>query len=229
MAAALISWVAWAGLLDGTGPKAAAAPDRPAGAGVAPPRSFPGFPRFTGVASAVVGRVTDTGAGISWAKLGTPWTLETFAAGGDFNNNLYVITDKFTGPGGKAAAWTANVLSGVLGPDSKAHYSGPGSLRGATAAFVRNVIMPKQYFPGSVRKNFVSRAIVISGRHAWMVGFTVSYHVPGLKATMDTDVAVLVDTGLGPSPAVFAMSVPNDVNRLLPDITTELRSLRVSG
>ena len=51
----------------------------------------------------------------------------------------------------------------------------------------------------------------------------------GVRATQDTDVAVLVDTGTGPSPAVFVVSVPSDVNDLLPDITVELRSLKVSG
>lgn len=229
MAAAMISGVAWAGLLnDGGEPRPAAARALPATAGMPPSRSVAAFPQFAGTPSAVAGRVTDTGAGISWAKLGKPWNLETLKSGGDFNNNLYVITDKFTFPGGKAANWTANVLSGVLRPDAKAHYTGPASLHAATTAFVGNVIMQKQYFPGSIRRNFVSRPIAISGHRAWMLGFTVSYHVPGVKATKDTDVAVLVDTGLGP-PAVFAVSVPNDVNSLLPDITTELRSLRVSG
>jgi hypothetical protein len=49
-----------------------------------------------------------------------------------------------------------------------------------------------------------------------------------VRVTSDTDVLAVIDTGsAAPPPAVFAVSVPNDAKQLLPDITTELRSLRV--
>ena len=187
------------------------------------------MPDYPGTPSALVGRVTDSDAGISWAKFGKPWILEPPKTGGDFNNNLYVISDRFNDANGKPDTWSANVLSGVLGPDSKANYTGPGSLQQAANAFVSNVIVPKEYFPGSTRQDFTSHALKISGRQAWLLGFKVNYRVRGVRATQDTDVAVLVDTGTEPSPAIFVVSVPNDVTGLLPDITAELRSLQVSG
>ena len=188
-----------------------------------------GFPEFPGAPSAVTGRVTDSDAGVSWDRLGDPWTLEPQKTGGDFNNNLFFITDRYTGTNGETGTWSANVLSGVLGPDSKASYAGPRSLKEAANAFITNVIMAKEYFPGSTRQDFTSHSLTVSGRRAWLLGFRVNYRVKGVRATQDTDVAVLVDTGTGPSPAVFVVSVPNDVNDLLPDITAELRSLQVSG
>lgn len=191
--------------------------------------SSSGLPDFPGAPPAVTGRVTDSDAGISWARLGKPWLLEPQKTGGDFNNNLYVVADRFSDPGGQPDTWSANVLSGVLRPDSKASYTGPGSLQEATNAFVSNVIMPKEYFPGSIRHDFTSHALTVSGQQAWLLGFKVNYRVKGVRATADTDVAILVDTGTGASPAVLVVSVPNDVNGLLPDITAELRSLQVIG
>ncbi|HUK71301.1 MAG TPA: hypothetical protein VLW50_21455 [Streptosporangiaceae bacterium] len=178
--------------------------------------------------------MTDSDAGISWAKLGKPWILAPWIltppkTGGDFNNNLYVISDRFKDANGKPDTWSADVLSGVLGPDSRADYAGPGSLQRATNAFVSNVMMPKEYFPGSTMHVLGSHAVRIGGRPAWLLSFKVNYHVRGVRATEDTDVAVLVDTDTAPSPAIFVVSIPNDVAGLLPDITAELRSLQVSG
>ena len=149
-------------LIRKNSPVAAGAPNRSGGSAM-PQASSGSLPDFPGAPSAVTGRVTDSDAGISWARLGKPWTLLPPKTGGDFNNNLYVITDRFTDTNGSADTWSANVLSGVLGPDSKANYAGPGSLQEATDAFVTNIIVPKQYFPGSTREDFTSHPLTVSG------------------------------------------------------------------
>jgi len=99
-------------------------------------------------------------------------------------------------------------------------------LPGAAASFVNNVI-PKEYFAGSTAVPQASHAATVDGHPGWLIQFAVRYHLQGVKASQDTDVVLVVDTGKGNSPAVFVAAVPNDASHLLPDITAELQSLRI--
>lgn len=173
----------------------------------------------------MTGRVTDGKAALSWAKFGKPWALAS-PKGGDFSKSLTLVTAKFTYQG-KPAQWAATVASGVVGSDAEFRYSGPVTLPAAAQSYINNVI-PKEYFPGSFPTVQRSHQVTVGGHPGWMVQFAVNYHLQGLDATKDTDVVVVVDTGKS-VPSVFVVAIPNDANNLLPDITAELNSLRVSG
>jgi hypothetical protein len=201
--------------------KSGQSPSAPS-AGRSPTSAFPVFP---GKASPVTGRVTDAKAGLSWSRLGKPWVLDSKVAV-DIDKGMKSITSTFKSQG-KKVSWAAVVASGVVGPDAKFHYGGPATLEGAALGYVNNVL-PKDYVSDSSPALESSHRVTVSGRPGWLMQLAIRYHVPGLDATEDTDVVVVVDTGRS-VPSVFVLAIPNDANNLLPDITAELNSLRVGS
>ncbi|HLX47307.1 MAG TPA: hypothetical protein VKS82_03135 [Streptosporangiaceae bacterium] len=193
------------------------------GDGVLLPKSL----TFSGSPSPVTGRTSADG--LSWDKLGGPWTPvpTSLFAQGDFAAGQQVISDKFT-QNGKTADWTADVLAGRPGSDVGVSYTGPSQLRQYAVGVVDNVILAKEYPAGTSAPGIASQSVTIGGRPGWLIGFTPHFSVAGVKATHDTDVVVVVDTGHAAVPSVFFMSIPSDVSSLLPNITAELHSLQVS-
>jgi hypothetical protein len=211
-------------------------PSRPAAAGPAGHPSAPaassapargGPEQAVSPASQVTGTVTDTAARLSWPKLGGSWTLQPQHPGRDFTQFMALTTATFTYQG-KPTPWAATVASGVLGPDAKVGYTGPASLPQAATAFINNVVIPKEYFPGSTLAVDSRKSLTVSGKPAYLVRFTVSYKYAGLSSTQDSDVIVLVAAGSGP-PSVFQVGIPDNTGTLIADLTLELNSLRVTG
>ncbi len=124
---------------------------------------------------------------------------------------------------GKPTQWAAAVASGVLRADANFSYTGLASLPQAAPAFVRNVVTPKEYFPGATLAMLSKNSFTVAGSPAYMIRFTVSYKYAGLNSTQDSDLIVLVATGSGP-PSVFQVGILNDMGNL----TQELNSLRVT-
>ncbi|HEY2576709.1 MAG TPA: hypothetical protein VGI74_10425 [Streptosporangiaceae bacterium] len=183
---------------------------------------------FSGSPSAVTGRASADG--LSWDKLGGPWTPvpSSLFAQGDFAAGQQVISDKFT-QNGKASDWTADVLAGRPGSDVGVSYTGPSQLKQYAAGVVDNVLLAKEYPAGTSAPGIASQSVTVSGRPGWLIGFTPHFSVTGVKATHDTDVVVVVDTGQAAVPSVFFMSIPDDVSSLLPNVTAELHSLQAGS
>jgi hypothetical protein len=223
-----------AGLLLSGGSKKAAASGSTGGKGGSAGASAGGsaIPAplvFAGTPTAVTGRLSDPTSGLSWAKLGSPWTPLPSAvlSVGDWKAGQQLVTDTFKITGGRTSNWTASIDAGVPGSDVQVPYKGPSTLKQYAVGVVNNVILTKEYPPGTAAAGNVSQPLTVSGHPGWIVNFNAHFKQAGVKATQDTDVVVVVDTGKAPRPSVFFISVPNDANQLLPDITAELRSLRV--
>jgi hypothetical protein len=205
-------------------PGVSAALGRPSASASGPAQAGP--EQAVSPANQVTGVVTDTAARLSWSKLGGAWVLRPQKPGGDFTEFMALTTASFTHQG-KSVPWAATVASGVLGGDAKFAYTGPASLPQAATAFINNVVLPKEYFPGSKLAVRSKSTLTVDGSPAYLVRFTVGYQYPGLSSTQDSDLIVLVATGSGP-PSVFQVGIPNNTGTLIADLTLELNSLRVT-
>jgi hypothetical protein len=174
----------------------------------------------------VTGVITDSGAHLSWSKLGGSWAVVPQKAGGAFDQYMALTTDNFTYQG-KATVWAATVASGALGSKAGVAYTGPSSLPQAANGFLTNFVLPQEYFAGSKLNVLSRRAYTLDGSPAYLVRFTVSYSAPGLTSTQDTDLVVLVATGSG-APSVFQVGIPNNTGSLIAALNVELNSLRVT-
>jgi hypothetical protein len=205
---------------------AAASPRPPAASASASVPAQAGPEQAVGPANQVTGIVTDTGAKLSWSKLGGSWELQPQKPGGDFDEFMALNTANFTYQG-KSVPWAATVASGVLGADARFAYTGPASLPQAATAFINNVVMTKEYFAGSKLAVLSKSALTVDGSPAYLVRFTVSYKYAGLPSTQDSDLIVLVATAAG-APAVFQVGIPNHTGALIADLALEQNSLRVT-
>jgi hypothetical protein len=192
-------------------PAATAPAGPPAASASASAPAQAGPEQAVGPANQVTGVVTDTGARLSWSKLGGSWALQPQKPGGDFDEFMALNTANFTYQG-KSVPWAATVASGVLGADARFAYTGPASLPQAATAFINNVVMTKEYFAGSKLAVLSKSALTVDGSPAYLVRFTVS---------------VLVATGAG-APSVFQVGIPNHTGALIADLALEQNSLRVT-
>jgi hypothetical protein len=130
--------------------------------------------------------------------------------------------------GGSAIDWHANACSGQL--QQQFGYAGPPDLP-ATAMSLVAAVDPA-YYAGVQHDLTVtdSAPMVISGYQAWAVRFEVTYPdgaSQGLTWATEPGALVVVDRGPDHIPAVFYVSVPDNVGT--DGVGTLIRSLRVIG
>ena len=175
-------------------------------------------------------QVSDTTSGLSYQLLGTPWhagcpgTLSTpmfsWTAGENAVAGHVLI-------GGSSFPWHGNACSGDL--QQQFSYTGPADLQ-ATATSLTTALDPA-YYSGIQHHTAVtsSSALRVSGHQAWEIKFTVSYDDDagqGVTWSNEFGAVVVVNRGLGEQPAVFYVSVPDNLGTSA--VSTLLGSLQLS-
>jgi hypothetical protein len=182
------------------------------------------LPRFAGVHTKAMGRVSDPRAGLSYAHLTKPWTVAPKTSPMNeigFSASQFAVTEK---AGGQPKHW-ARLMSAQLSGAAKQSYQGPGTEEDAATELIQ-IYEARMFSFRHHERHLASQPLTIGGHKGWLVGDYVTYRRPGLKATGDMVAVAVVDTGK-PSPGVLFMSVPNTSRKLWPDINFVMRSLRV--
>jgi hypothetical protein len=146
--------------------------------------------------SPVIGTVTDTTAGLSYDRLGSPWTPadsgwlrpDLFSAG-----QVAVVQAPFE----QYASFNATSLSGVPRTAESAGYTGPQDLP-AVARRVTGRILTEHFALAKTQMTLVSAARTVDGHHAWLERFRLDFtdaRSRGWKFTADTVAILVVDRG----------------------------------
>jgi hypothetical protein len=182
------------------------------------------LPRFKGVHTKAVGRVTDARSGLSYPRFAKPWALPAKRSPMSelgFSASQFAVTEK---TGAQPKRW-ARLMSAELAGAAKDAYSGPGTEREA-ATQVAQMYEARMYAFRHKKRVLASQPLNIGGRKGWLVSDYLTYRRPGVKATGDVVAVALVDTGRK-APGILFMSVPNTNKKLWPDVNFVVRSLRV--
>jgi hypothetical protein len=182
------------------------------------------LPRFKGVHTKAVGRVTDPRSGLSYPRLSKPWAPAPKKSPMNelgFSVSQFAVTEK-SGP--RPNHW-ARLMSAELSGAAADTYNGPGSERDATAEAAQ-VYEARMFNFQHKKRLLASEPLNLGGHKGWLVSDYVTYRRPGTKATGDVVTVALIDTGKK-APGVLFMSVPNTNRKLWPDVNFIVRSLRV--
>jgi hypothetical protein len=182
--------------------------------------------------SPVTGTITDTAAGVSYARLGGRWQPQTVDPGSRFarergfsQGQIAVVQEDFNGQGGQ---YLASAYSGRL-PGS-VPYDGPEDLEAAITAFARGIETepePNGSYPSHSREDLESRSLTIGDHKAHLVKFRLSFPQAassGWNFRTETVAFVLIDQGSGRRPSVVWVTVPDshdnggDLDQLLESI-----------
>jgi hypothetical protein len=180
----------------------------PSGRPAGPLRPFPGK------GTKVTGVVVDKSAGLSFARLGAPW--KPIKGVGSHSAGMEYVVEK------PKFQWLTGAYSGLLYDKLAPAATGPNALRAAAELTAQQSV-----------KNLDGRLTPIAGQHfkvgghqAWLSGYRANYTNPYSGITERTMIVVAVDTGRK-LPGVLEISVAKPVYKLLPDITTLIKSLKV--
>jgi len=183
------------------------------------------LPKFKGVHTKAIGRVTDARAGLSYARFNRPWALpqkKSPMTELGFNTSQFAVTEK----AGAAPKYWARLMSTQLAGAAKAAYDGPGTERAAATEVVK-MYEERMFNFRNKKRVLASQPLTVDGHKGWLVSDYVTYRRPGTKATGDVVALALVNTGKA-APGVLFVTVPNTSKKLWPDINFVVRSLRVS-
>ncbi|SNS54858.1 hypothetical protein SAMN05216276_1011106 [Streptosporangium subroseum] len=215
-------WAFIAGPLASTEEEPTTSTAKPAATGksAAKPKPVGRLPRFPGEASPVAGTLTDQGAGITLAKLSTPWRQDqrpTVPTVFGFSTRQYLPA----GPDSTGKTQFAQVMSGPLSPRLKSKYTSPENL-----APVINAVASagrKKFFPeDNTARKTAQQTLTVNG----LPGQLAAYEITSGEAKT-TMVVAAVNTGAD-LPAIVYMSVPDSKKELLPDINTVFKSIKAS-
>ena len=175
------------------------------------------LPAFPGTGSKVTGRAVNQIAGISYARLAPPWRTtarRTGASGMEINGKIKDYKH----------FWYASVSVEPLDP--KLDVPGAQRLR-AAAELTGQAFVKELYSNDGTRKDLAGAALTVDRHPGWVSAFRMT-HTTDLDRVekSQTEVVVAVDTGRR-LPAIVEITIPGNQNRLLPDITHVVRSLRV--
>ncbi|MFI6291814.1 hypothetical protein ACIBEJ_09540 [Nonomuraea sp. NPDC050790] len=172
--------------------------------------------RFPGKAAPVMGVVPDPQAGISVPRLGGNWLLDQrplvkTTYGFDTRQYVKVGVDTY-----------ANVMTGPLSQRMAASYTSKDDLEPVIKQVVLNA--RKRFFPedNKVRK-IAQQPLKIGGSTGRLIAY---------ELTSGTGKATIVTAAINTAnelPAIVYMSVPGDAKRLLPDINTVVKQIKVTN
>jgi hypothetical protein len=177
-----------------------------------------------------VPKVTDASSGLSYRLLSSPWRrgcpgiLDTSTL--SWTAGEHAVAGQVN-LGGTVFDWHGNACSGRLGPQFA--YSGPNDLELAAIEVADGVGLA--YYSGLQHDSTIdgSSSMLVSGHQAWIVTFLVTYPDAageGLAWTSEPGAVVLVDRGPGQAPAMFYVSVPDNLGTA--DVATLVSSLQLS-
>jgi Protein of unknown function (DUF2510) len=190
-------------------------------------------PTGTGVAAApatrspVIGRITDPKLGISFARLGAPWTL----AGGSWLRPDYFSAGQVSvvqAPFEQYESFNATSLSGALRPEESVGYADPRNLSVPGGRVAQRIL--REHFNLAGRRTTISSGpYQVAGRQGWLERFRLEFtdaKARKWKFSADTVAILVLDLGsrrLG----LLWISVP-DTFPNQGDIDQVLASIRVS-
>ncbi|MFD9939656.1 hypothetical protein ACFWYW_31640 [Nonomuraea sp. NPDC059023] len=172
--------------------------------------------RFPGKAAPVMGVVPDQQAGISVPRLGGTWLLDQrplvkTTYGYDTRQYVQVGTDTY-----------ANLMTGPLPQRLAASYTSKDDLE----PVIKQVVLSarKRFFPedNKVRK-IAQQPLKINGSTGRLIAY---------ELTSGTGKATIVTAAINTAnelPAIVYMSIPGDAKRLLPDINTVVKQIKVTN
>jgi hypothetical protein len=179
--------------------------------------------------SPVVGTVTDTAAGLTYAQLGGQWTNVEVPAtlterAGYTKGQEVVVQRDYDGAG---APYLASVFSGAL-PASDA-YTGKNDLKAATERFFARV-EPDSYPEPRTTRRLESKSYTVSGKPGWLYKVQLDFpaaEAKGWNFRSETAVVILIDRGTGQRPGLLYVSVP-DSHLMGGDLDQLVGSLKAS-
>jgi hypothetical protein len=177
--------------------------------------------------SPVIGTITDTQSGLSYAQLGGKWYLETpsnLSQIGFSKGEVAHVQEDYKDPTrGRVSAYFANVYSGLL--STKIAYSGDLE---AAAKSEFGQLETTNYPKDHTRQDGDSKAYSVSGKKAWYFKTVLQYPNAsqyGWNFHSETVVVIAVDRGTGQRPAILYISIP-DSHQNLGDLTEAINSLK---
>lgn len=176
------------------------------------------LPKFPGQASPVVGRTTDTTAGISYAKLGPPWRRK---AGIGAHTGGQEIKSKGTG---LKNFWYVAIYSSPLKDEYAPTATGANGLRAAAELIARDFV--ESFYEDGKRTELAGAPLRAGGHRAWVTALRATKTDPDTPYNSQTEVVVAVDAGRK-VPAILEITVPGNQAKRLADINTVVKSLRV--
>ncbi|MFB9834573.1 hypothetical protein [Actinoallomurus acaciae] len=182
------------------------------------------LPRFKGVHTRALGRLTDSRSGLAYARFTKPWAAGVQNSPMNelgFSASQFAVTEK---AGGQPKHW-ARLMSTELSGAAKDAYTGPGTERAAAAEALR-VYEARMFGFQHKKRVLANQPLTVGGHKGWLVSDYLTYRRTGVKATGDIVAVALVDTGRK-TPGIVFMTVPNTNKKLWPDVNFVVRSLRV--
>jgi hypothetical protein len=187
-------------------------------------------PKPSPSAAAAAQGILDASSGLSYSLLSAPWRQGCPSI---LNTPVFTWTAGESAVAGQADIggtmidWHGNACSGQL--DRQFTYTGPADLEPVTisvaAALESTFYNGLQDYP-TVEGSFATQ---VSGQPAWVVTFLMTYPDAAsedLAWTSEDGAVVVVDRGAGQAPALFYVSVPNDLGTGTVD--TLINSLRLT-
>ena len=160
----------------------------------------------------MVGTISDTQSGLSYAQLGGKWALERASAlsanGFTQGEEAHVQEDYKDDRTGKISAYYANIYSGLL--NTKVTYT--GDLEAAAKGEFNN-LESTNYPKDHVRQDADSKSYTVSGKKAWYFKTVLKYpnaSTYGWNFTSETVIVIAVDRGgSAQRPAILYISIPD--------------------
>ncbi|WP_051712559.1 hypothetical protein [Spirillospora albida] len=176
-------------------------------------------PRYPGAGSPVKARIAKGATRLSYAELGGGWEP---SVRDDMTNSAFERSQQLT----TESRWRAVVASGIVPDEVLDEATGRPRLPALASALQDE--RQQGAFPSTTRgRDIASQPFKVSGRPAWVRVREMHVHKPGLLATMDLSVVVVVDTG-APAPSFLWIDLPDTHRHLWPDVNTLIGSLRVT-
>jgi hypothetical protein len=158
---------------------------------------------------------------LSYSRLGPPWSTPMPETGVAFGKGVLIQSVEIERSPNQR--WLAAVLLGEL-------VAGDGffSPRDGAAIVVRCVSGTFYGNSAVTRDDQVDHAMTVDGHDAWVIESQLGFQVPGIRATSERLIVVVVDTGTGTS-GLFYASIPENAPQLLQPARQALGSLTVDG
>ncbi|MER7503431.1 hypothetical protein AB0L05_20445 [Nonomuraea pusilla] len=215
---AALLWAFLAGPLASDDPPSGGTAAGPSSTSSPPPKrptTIGALPKYPGKAAPVVGVVAVPAARVSLPKLGGDWQLDqrdTVKATYGFDVRQYVQV---------APERYAQIMAGPLSQRLASYYQ-----QDDLEPVIRQVVLTarKRFFPGdNTVKKIAQQDITVGGAKGRLIAYSLTSSTE--KATL---VTMAVNSG-GDLPAIVYLSIPADAKRLLPDVQTVIKQLKVTG
>jgi Protein of unknown function (DUF2510) len=163
--------------------------------------------------SPVIGTISDSTAGLSYAQLGGKWYSATIASGGGLSALGFTggeeahVQEDYKGDDGQVGPYLANAYSGLAAPA----ITNTSDL-GAAAKDEFAAVEPGAYPKDHTRQVLESKSYTVSGKPAWYYKVKLSYPdatANGFNFKTETAVVVAVQRGSGLRPGILYLSIPD--------------------